>query len=167
CQVFLVRPRRRDREILKDATSVVDVFLQRRERYRPAAFFESLLFMSQSSIDHGEHAERRPVVWLRLHSFYLLGSSRFKSSSRPCLIFGHSRQQAFTKAVAQKNRGFVPTVIVAESDKRALGRSRVPIGQGADKPRIRDAGNSAAPLLANCINRLVERLSVSFPEKFI
>src|SRR5262249_52753013 len=100
------------------------------------------------------------------HSFFLLGPSHSKSRSRSCLILSHSRRQPFAKAAAQKNRVFIPTVIVAESDKRALGRSRVAIGQRADKPVVRDTGNGARLLPKDGVNRLAERLSVSFPEEF-
>src|SRR5262249_11808356 len=118
---------------------------------RPASFFQSEIFMSQSSIYHGKDAKRRPVVRLRLHDFFLLRTSRFKSSVRSYLVFGHPRQQPFSKAVTQINRAFGPRVIVTEGNERAFGRSRIAFSQRALKPRIRRGSNGARPLREDCI----------------
>src|SRR5439155_13202533 len=139
------RPRRGNGEILKDETAVVDVFFNRRERDRPAAFFQSLLFASQASVDHGEDAKRRPVIRLCLHGFFLR-ASRFKSSVRACLVFGHPRQQPLPKAAAQTDRAFAPTGIVAQRDEGAFGRSRIAFSQRALEPDVRGASNGARSL---------------------
>jgi hypothetical protein len=80
--------------------------------------------------------EGRAIVWLRLHDLLLLGASRFKRNARSCLIFGHARQQTFTKAAAQNNRGVAPAWIVAQRDGRSFGRSRIAFGQSPSKPSI-------------------------------
>src|SRR5262249_54869368 len=151
--------------ILNDATSVNNVFFHWQERDRSPAFFQSLLFAPQTGVDHGEHAQRGSVVGLRLHLFLLFRPSPFTSRVRACLVLAHSPQQAFTKAAAQKICAAPQRVIAAESDERTLGRSRVAIGQCPDKPDIRRWSNGARPLLEDCINRLVERPSVCFPEE--
>ena len=150
---------------MKDATAVDDVFFQRRERDRPTAFVQGQLFASKSSVDHGEDAERRTVVRLRLHDFFLLRAGRFKSSARSFLVFGHARQQPFTKAAAQIHV-FAPAGIVAQRDERSFGRSRIAFGQRAKEPDIRDAGNGVRFLRQDCIDRLVERPRVPFPTQF-
>src|SRR6266704_4352341 len=81
--------------------------------------------------------ERRAVVRLCLHDLLLLGASRFKRSARSCLIFGHARQQTFTKAAAQINHPFVPAWIVAQRDERSFGRTRIAFGQSAKEPDVR------------------------------
>ena len=105
CKLLLARPRCRDGEILKDETAIVDIFFQRRERDRSTAFVQGQVFPPESSVDQGEHVDRRAVVRLRLHDLFLLGASRFKRRARSCLIFGHARQQAFIEAAAQNNQG--------------------------------------------------------------
>src|SRR5438874_7206123 len=110
-----------------------------------------------------ENAGRWAIVRLRLHDLLLLGASRFKRSARSCLIFGHARQQPFTKAAAQKNRGFAPAWIVAQCDERSFGRSRIAFGQSAKEPGVRGGGDGARSLRQDCINRLVERPGVRFP----
>ena len=114
-----------------------------------------------------EDAERRAVVRLRLHDLLLLGASRFKRSARSCLIFGHARQQTFTKAAAQNNRVFGPAWIVAQRDECSFGRSRIAFGQSAKEPGVRGAGDGARSLREDCINRLVERPGVRFPAEII
>jgi hypothetical protein len=49
-----------------------------------------------------------------------------KSSSRPCLVFGHPRQQPFPKAPAQPDRTFIPAVmsLSATSARSAAAESR-------------------------------------------
>src|SRR5262249_41774679 len=111
-------------------------------------------------------AEGRSVVRLRLHSFFLLRASRFKSSVRACLVFGHARQQSFPKAAAQNNRGFAPTRIVAQRNQPAFGRSRIAFSQRTLEPRIRTRSNGGRSLREDGVNRLVERSSISFPEEF-
>src|SRR4029077_9591408 len=107
-----------DREVLTDKASIGDVLFQRHERDRSTAFFQGQLFVSQSNIDHREDAEWWPIVQLRLHDLFLLRASRFKSSARTCLVFGHPRQQPFPKAMAQINPAFAaPTGIVAQGDE--------------------------------------------------
>src|SRR5207237_8257420 len=97
-------------EILKDVTTIDDVFFQRRERDRSTTFFQSPLFVSQASIYHGEDAKRRPVVRLRLHNLFLLRASCFKSSvrgvprpstrrSRPALLPARSAKRCSLVAI--------------------------------------------------------------------
>src|SRR5438874_3845866 len=110
-----------------------------------------------------ENAGRWAIVRLRLHDLLLLGASRFKSNARSCLIFGHARQQTFTKAVTQNNRAFAPAWIVAQRDECSFGRTRIAFGQSAKEPGVRGAGDGARSLCENGINRLVERPGVRFP----
>src|SRR4029077_3048527 len=101
----------------------------------------------------------------RLNDLLLLCASRFKRSARSCLIFVYARQQAFTKAVAQNNPPFEQTWIVAQRDECSFARSRIAFGQSANEPDDRRTDNGARPLRQDCINRLVERLGVPFPEE--
>src|SRR5260370_29454313 len=97
------------------------------------------------------------------HEFLLLDASRFKRSARSCLIFGHARQQPFTKAAAQSNRALEPAWIVAQRDECSFGRSRIALGQSASEPGIRGASNGARSLREDCINRSMKRPGVPFP----
>src|SRR6266550_4044566 len=72
-----------------------------------------------------EHAERGSIVQLRLHDLFLLRASRFKSSARTCLVFGHPRQQSFTEAAVQIDSAFAPALIVAQREESSFGRSRI------------------------------------------
>src|SRR5262245_54111565 len=165
-KLLFARPRCCNGEILKDETAVLDIFFHRHERDRSAALFQGQVFVPQSSVDHSEVAERRPIVWLRLHNLFLLRASGFKSSVCACLVSYHARQQSFTKAAAQLDRVFAPRGNVAERDERSFGRCRIAFGQRALEPDIRRGSNGARSLCQNCINRLVERMSVSFPVEF-
>src|SRR4029078_9807499 len=96
------------RKIWRARAGVGAVFVHRRERDRPTTFFQGQVFAPESSVYHGENAERRPVVLLRLPHPFLLLASGFKRSARSCLVFSHARQQTFAKAVAQNNRALAP-----------------------------------------------------------
>src|SRR4029077_5024460 len=98
--------------------------------------------------------------WWPLCVFVRWGGSRFKRSARSCLIFGHARQQTFTKAAAQNNRGFVPAWIVAQHNECSRGSSRIACGQSAKEPAVRGPGDGIRPLREDCINRLAQRPGV-------
>src|SRR5207253_9112397 len=98
-----------------------------------------------------------------MHDLPLLGASRFKRSARSCLIFGHARQETFTRAVAQKNRAVGPAWIVAQRNECSFGRSRIAFGQSAKEPDVRGGGDGSRSLREDCIDCLVQRPSVRFP----
>src|SRR5438105_10300089 len=50
-KLLVARPRRRDREILKDEAAIGDVFFHRRERDRSTAFVQRQVFPPKSSVD--------------------------------------------------------------------------------------------------------------------
>jgi len=50
-KLFVARPRCRDREILKDAAPVEDVFFHRGKRDRTAAFVQGQVFPPKRSVD--------------------------------------------------------------------------------------------------------------------
>ena len=91
---------------------------------------------------------------------------RADTSDNSCFVFGHARQQTFTKAATQNNRGFARAWIVAQGDECSFGRSRIAFGQRAIEPATGGPGNGVRPLREDCINRLVERPGVRFPVEF-
>src|SRR4029077_7954539 len=150
-------------EILKHETAVGGVFVHRRERDRPAAFFQGQLFAAQARVYHGEDTKRWSVVGLSLHNLFLLRASGFKGRARLYLVLRHPRQQSFAKAAVQKNWPFEPAGIVAQHGQSPFGRSCIALSQRARKPAVGGASNSGRSLRKNFINRLVERPNVGFP----
>src|SRR4029450_4693141 len=97
------------------------------------------------------------------NNLLLLRATSFKGRARLWLVFDQPRQQTFPKAVTENNRAFEPAWIAAQHGESPSRRSRVPFTQRAGEPAVGGASNSGRSLRKNCINHLVERLSVSFP----
>src|SRR5262249_6598305 len=88
----------------------------------------------QSRIDQTEHAELRPIIWLRLHDLLLFEKRLAKGGLCPRLIFHHPRQQSFPKTAAQTNRAVAPPRIVTQRYQGPLSCLWIAFCQGANKP---------------------------------
>src|SRR5207248_10487150 len=103
----------------------------------------------KTSVDYAEDAERRAVVRLRLNDLLLLCASRFESSARSRLIFGHTGQQPFTEAAVQTNH---------PSDQHALSPTATSARSAAAGSRSaraqRNQVSAATPMALGCCARI-------------
>src|SRR5215813_6093874 len=81
-EVFVANPCRSHCQILDHDGTVKRILSYRNKFNRVPAFTERFFFSSQCSINQTEHAKSRPVIWLKLHGFLLLGERSSECGSR-------------------------------------------------------------------------------------
>src|SRR5262252_3921584 len=93
-EVFVAHPCRSYCQILDHDGTVKCILFYRNKFNGVLAFTERLFFSAQGSINQTEHAKSRPIIWLKLHGFLLLGECGSECDSCLFVIIHHSSDNA-------------------------------------------------------------------------